>query len=152
MSSTSRASRISGNSPFSSGVVDLEGEPIPPAGRERRHAIILAFVLGLALAAAAIGRDKPATLVGFEPARTLTLPAGLTDVELVAFPDRLANEPPPPLPYVSVRVRGTEGLAVVTRGLGLVPTLYWTEGGMAYWLTSSDRDVSDLITIAESLR
>jgi hypothetical protein len=133
-------------------VVDLEGESMPSAGRERRSAVIFAFALCLAVGAATVGRDKPAMLVAFEPTRTLTLPAGITDVELVTFPDRLANEPPPPLPYVSVRVRGTQGLAVVTRGLGLVPTLYWTEGGTAYWLTSSGRDVSDLIRIAESLR
>jgi hypothetical protein len=133
-------------------IVDLEGEPMPPTGRERRRAVIVAFALCLAIGAATVGRDKPAMLAAFEPARTLSLPAGLTDVELVTFPDRLANEPPPPFPYVSVRVRGTEGLAVVTRGLGLVPTLYWTEGGIAYWLTSSGRDVDELITIAESLR
>jgi hypothetical protein len=98
-----------------------------------------------------MGSEDPRT-VAFEATRTLTLPAGLTDVELVAFPDRLANEPPPPLPFISVRVRGTEGLAVVTRGVGLVPTLYWTERGTAYWLTSRGRDVNELITIAESLR
>lgn len=132
-------------------VIELDGSPTPGAD-ERRRALAVVFALCLALAAAAIGRDKPPALVEPEPVRTLSLPAGLSDVNLVAFPDRLANEPPPPLPYVSVHLRGTEGLAVATRGLGLVPTLYWTEEGTAYWLTSTGRDLSELIVIAESLR
>lgn len=133
-------------------IVELDGSQSSRIGQERRTAVAIAFALCLAIGAAAISRDKPAVLVQAQPVRVLELPSGLSDVTLVAFPDRLANEPPPPLPFRTVRVRGTEGLAVATPGLGLVPTLYWTEGGFAYWLTSTNRDLHELIAIAESLR
>lgn len=133
-------------------IVELDGSQSFAVGQERRAAVAIAFALCLAIGAATIGRDKPAVLVQPQPVRVLALPSGLSDVDLIVFPDRLANEPPPPLPFRTVRVRGTEGLAVATPGLGLIPTLYWTENGMAYWLTSTSRDVNDLIAIAESLR
>ena len=94
-----------------------------------------------------------------------------SDVVLFAFPDRLANEPLPNLGFVSVRVRGTEGLAVnlaepaaregaawiasdSPMGTGEHPRwmVFWTEAGTAYSLSSDHRDLPDLLRVAGSLR
>lgn len=90
---------------------------------------------------------------------------------LFAFPDRLANEPLPNLGFVSVRVRGTEGLAVnlaepppregtawiasdspMVTGQHAKWMVLWTEAGTAYSLSSDGRDLPDLLRVAGSLR
>jgi len=83
---------------------------------------------------------------------TLSLPAGLADVMLVTFPDRLANEAPPPLEYRPVLVRFTSGLAAVPFRVGDQTMLMSTERGTAYWLVSDHRDGDDLLRLANSLR
>lgn len=129
----------------------------------------VAFALCLAVGSAAVGRDGPEATVPFEPSRTLVL-SQHGDVVLFAFPDRLANEPLPNLNYVTVTVRGTEGLAVNTgewfirddvkwidgRADAQPPVrgwlITWTEAGTVYSLSSESRDLSDLLRVAGSLR
>ena len=79
---------------------------------------------------------------------SLALPAGLTDVELSAFPDWLANEPPAASLRAVVAIRGTMGIASV-EGLTVVN---WTEHGISYRLESLHRTVPELVVLAESLR
>ena len=79
---------------------------------------------------------------------SLALPTGLTDVELSAFPDWLANEPPAASLRAVVAVRGTMGIASV-EGLTVVN---WTEHGISYRLESVERSVADLVVLADSLR
>ena len=78
----------------------------------------------------------------------LALPAGVTDVELSAFPDWLANEPPPASLRAVVAIRGTMGIASV-EGLTVVN---WTEHGVSYRLESLARSVPELVVLADSLR
>lgn len=79
---------------------------------------------------------------------SLLLPTGLTDVELSAFPDWLANEPPPASLRAVVAIRGTMGIASV-EGLTVVN---WTEHGISYRLESVERSVGELVVLADSLR
>ena len=79
---------------------------------------------------------------------SLVLPAGLTDVELSAFPDWLANEPPAASLRAVVAIRGTMGIASV-EGLTVVN---WTEHGISYRLESLHRTVPELVVLAETLR
>jgi len=79
---------------------------------------------------------------------SLVLPTGLTDVELSAFPDWLANEPPAASLRGVVAVRGTMGIASV-EGLTVVN---WTEHGISYRLESLHRTVSELVVLADTLR
>jgi len=79
---------------------------------------------------------------------TLALPANVTDVQLSAFPDWLANEPPPASLRAVVAIRGTMGIASV-EGLTVVN---WTEHGVSYRLESMERTVADLVVLADSLR
>jgi len=79
---------------------------------------------------------------------SLALPAGLTDVELSAFPDWLANEAPPASFRATVAIRGTMGIVSV-EGRTVVN---WTEHGISYRLESTDRTVPELVVLAESLR
>jgi hypothetical protein len=79
---------------------------------------------------------------------SLVLPAGLTDVDLSAFPDWLANEPPAASLRAVVAIRGTMGIASV-EGLTVVN---WTEAGISYRLESIGRSVADLVVLADSLR
>jgi len=137
--------------------------------RRERHAAlwqrIALICIGTALAAAALVAQQR---VGTEPApaptatpratgallaprqqlSALVLPLGVTDVELSAFPDWLANEPPPASLRAVVSIRGTMGIASV-EGLTVVN---WTEHGVSYRLESSDRSVADLVVLADSLR
>jgi hypothetical protein len=131
-------------------VVELEGQAASSAASERRWAVLLAFALCLAVGGALIPRDGPAATAPRVP--ELTLPAGLTDVVLFTFPDRLANEAPPPFLTTIVHVRSTEGLAYVPVHGGDISMLTWTEHGTAYWLLSKNRDVFDLARLANSLR
>jgi len=78
----------------------------------------------------------------------LSLPTSVTDVELSAFPDWLANEPPPASLRAVVAIRGTMGIASV-EGLTVVN---WTEHGVSYRLESLERTVADLVVLANSLR
>ena len=78
----------------------------------------------------------------------LSLPTSVTDVELSAFPDWLANEPPPASLRAVVAIRGTMGIASV-EGLTVVN---WTEHGVSYRLESLERTVADLVVLADSLR
>ncbi|HKY52350.1 MAG TPA: hypothetical protein VJP45_13920 [Candidatus Limnocylindria bacterium] len=93
---------------------------------------------------AARGSSSSAAL----PSRVLALPPDTADVELTAFPDWLANEPPPMRMRVSIAVRGTRGLASVDGP----PTINWTEDGISYHLTSARRSVPELVGIAARLR
>ena len=79
---------------------------------------------------------------------SLALPAGLTDVDLSAFPDWLANEPPAATLRAVVAVRGTLGIASV-EGMTVVN---WTEHGISYRLESLQRTVPELVVLADSLR
>jgi hypothetical protein len=72
----------------------------------------------------------------------------VTDVELSAFPDWLANEPPPSSLRAVVAVRGTMGIASVEG----VTVVNWTEHGISYRLESIARSVPELVVLADSLR
>ena len=72
----------------------------------------------------------------------------MTDVQLSAFPDWLANEPPPASLRAVVAIRGTMGIASV-EGLTVVN---WTEHGVSYRLESASHSVSELVVLADSLR
>jgi hypothetical protein len=136
--------------------------------KERRAAVwqrIVLILIGTALAAAALlsqqrsgneqaptptatARPTGALLAPRAPLSSLALPASVTDVELSAFPDWLANEPPPASLRAVVAIRGTMGIASV-EGLTVVN---WTEHGVSYRLESQDRTVADLVVLADSLR
>jgi hypothetical protein len=79
---------------------------------------------------------------------SLALPSGVTDVELTAFPDWLANEAPPASFRATVAIRGTMGLVSV-EGRTVVN---WTEHGISYRLESLHRTVPELVVVADSLR
>jgi len=112
----------------------------------------------LSVGSAAVGRDGPLATAPFEQVHILFLSRDTSHAVLFGFPDRLANEPLPNLPYVTVSVRGTEGLAVNTATPESPSTpaqgwlVTWTEGGTSYWLSSDQRDLSDLLRLAGSLR
>lgn len=137
--------------------------------KERRAAVwqrIVLILIGTALAAAALlsqqrGSDQaPTPAPTASPKATgailaprpqlsaLSLPTSVTDVELSAFPDWLANEPPPASLRAVVAIRGTMGIASV-EGLTVVN---WTEHGVSYRLESLERSVADLVILADSLR
>ena len=128
----------------------MAGEPALPAGYDRRRALFLAGVLSLAVASAFLGRDGPIELAPPNP--ILALPAGLTDVVLFTFPDRLANEATPAYLNDVVPIRATEGLAYAPVHGGDLSMVTWTEHGTVYWLFSKQRDVIDLVRIANTLR
>lgn len=150
-------------------IIDIDGEPESAPGRDRRRALTLAFALCLAIGSAGVGRDGPAattaqsaqmtifsrdgTRVVTAPADAdLSLPPNTTDVLLSMVPDRLANEAWPPLPFVPVRVRAVSGLASEGVRPGDYRMVTWIEGGNAYWLVSSQREIADLVKLADSLR
>ena len=108
-------------------IVDVEGEAASAPGRDRRGAMAVAFALCLAIGSAAVGRDGPEATVAVEPSQTLVL-SQHGDVVLFAFPDRLANEPLPNLNYLTVTVRGTEGLAVNTGERFIQTDIKWIDG------------------------
>ncbi len=80
--------------------------------------------------------------------KPLTLPPGVTGVDLGAMPDRLANEAAPAAWQRVVTVRGIPGVASVC-GPAVVA---WTEAGIAYWLASPTRSTDELLKIADDLR
>jgi hypothetical protein len=153
-------------------IVDLDGGPEAAPGRDRRRALTIAFALCLAVGSAGLGRDGPAateaaskeltTMVfdrtgavylGVAPVeRQLSLPPNTSDALLSSIPARLASEAWPALPFVPVRVRAVSGLAVEARRPGDPHMVTWTEGGNVYWLVSDQRDISDLLRVADSLR
>jgi len=136
--------------------------------KERRAAVwqrIVLILIGTALAAAALlaqqrsGEERvPAPTATARPTgallaprpqlSALSLPTSVTDVELSAFPDWLANEPPPASLRAVVAIRGTMGIASV-EGLMVVN---WTEHGVSYRLESASRSVTELVVLADSLR
>jgi hypothetical protein len=135
--------------------------------KERRAALwqrIALICLGTALAAAALfaqrGESQPvpapiatptptgAQLAPGTQTATLVLPIGVTDVELSAFPDWLANEQLPASFRAAVAIRGTMGIASV-EGITVVN---WTEDGVSYRLESLQRSINDLVQIANALR
>jgi len=137
--------------------------------KERRAAVwqrIVLILIGTALTAAALlsqqrGSDQAPTpaptatpkatgaLLAPRPQLSaLSLPTSVTDVEFSAFPDWLANEPPPASLRAVVAIRGTMGIASV-EGLTVVN---WTEHGVSYRLESLQRSVADLVVLADSLR
>jgi hypothetical protein len=126
---------------------------------------ILLIGIGTALAAAALlaqqqGGSEPTPAPTATPSPTgaffyprtqltsLALPTGLSDIELTAFPDWLANEAPPASFRAAVAVRGTMGIASV-EGLTVVN---WTEAGISYRLQSLSRTVPELVILADQLR
>jgi hypothetical protein len=137
--------------------------------KERRAAVwqrIVLILIGTALAAAALllqqrgNQQAPTPSPTATPKATgallaprpqlsaLSLPTGVTDVDLSAFPDWLANEPPPASLRAVVAIRGTMGIASVEG-----PTVVnWTEHGVSYRLESLERTVADLVVLADSLR
>jgi hypothetical protein len=137
--------------------------------KERRAAVwqrIVLILIGTALAAAALLSQQRGTEQTPTPAPTatpkgtgallaprpllsaLSLPTSVIDVELSAFPDWLANEPPPASLRAVVAIRGTMGIASV-EGLTVVN---WTEHGISYRLESLSRTVPELVVLADSLR
>ncbi len=137
--------------------------------KERRAAVwqrIVLILIGTALAAAALLAQQRSMEPGPAPAPTATarptgallaprpqlsslaLPSSVTDVQLSAFPDWLANEPPAASLRAVVAIRGTMGIASV-EGLTVVN---WTEHGVSYRLESMERSVADLVVLADSLR
>ena len=96
----------------------------------------------------ATARPTGAMLAPRAPLSSLALPTSVTDVQLSAFPDWLANEPPPASLRAVVAIRGTMGIASV-EGLTVVN---WTEHGVSYRLESLERTVADLVVLADSLR
>ena len=149
-------------------IVEVEGEPEVAPGQDRRRAVALAFAMFLSVGATAVGRDGPPATAPVDPPHTLVLSRDGSAV-LFAFPDRLANEPPANLSYVTVVVRGTKGLAVNTgrigvrddvkgSGAGSQPSagerwqVMWTEGGTAYTLSSDHGSLPDLLRVAGLLR
>jgi hypothetical protein len=126
---------------------------------------IVLIGIATALAAAALlaqqrGGSEPAPAPSATPTPTgalfmprtqltsLVLPTGLVDVELSAFPDWLANEPPAASLRAVVAIRGTMGIASV-EGLTVVN---WTEAGISYRLESLNRTVPELVVLADQLR
>lgn len=116
---------------------DLEGEELAPP-RPRTWSVLAAATL----AAVMIGGDARA------PGDRLALPAAARDVELAWLPDRLVNESPRASLQVSVRVRGTLGIASIDAPWMVV----WTERGVSYQLSSSERGPDDLVRVAAALR
>jgi len=78
----------------------------------------------------------------------LALPGKIDGVDLGAMPDRLANEAAPAAWQRVITVRGIAGVASVY-GPAVVA---WTEGGIAYWLTSPTKTIDELLQIASDLR
>jgi hypothetical protein len=140
--------------------------------------LTLAFVLCLAIGSAGVGRDGPAaldtqrpevsatepvalTMIIFDrdgtrvvaaPANAdLSLPPNTTGVLLSMVPDRLANEAWPPLMFVPVRVRAVAGLASEGLRPGDYRMVTWIERGNSYWLVSTEREIADLVKLADSL-
>jgi hypothetical protein len=150
-------------------IIDIDCESESAPGRDRRRALILSFALCLAIGGAAVGRDSPvATTAESAPSLTvfdrdgtrvvnapretdLSLPPNTTDVLLSAVPDRLANEAWPPLQFTPVVVRSVTGLASEGLRPGDYRMVTWNERGNAYWLVSAQRDVADLVRLANSL-
>ena len=149
-------------------IIEIDGESESAPGRDRRRALTLAFAFCLAIGSAGVGRDSPAATtesvlsvmvfdhdgprVVIAPLDPLSLPPNTTDVLLSAVPDRLANEAWPPLQFTPVRVRSVIGLASEGLRPGDYRMLTWNERGSAYWLVSSQRDLADLVQLANSLR
>ena len=81
----------------------------------------------------------------------LDFPRAVRDVDLAVIPDRLANEAPPSILSNVVWVRGRAGIATVpfTDGPAVI---WWTEGGMAYWLVSATYTIDELVQLADELR
>jgi hypothetical protein len=126
---------------------------------------IVLIGIATALAAAALlaqqrGGSEPAPAPTATPTPTgalfvprtylasLMLPTGVSDVELSAFPDWLANEAPPASFRATVAIRGTMGIVSV-EGRTVVN---WTEHGISYRLESLHRTVPELVVLADSLR
>jgi hypothetical protein len=99
-------------------------------------------------APSATPKPTGALLAPRPPLSALALPYGVSDVDLSAFPDWLANEPPAASMRAVVAIRGTMGIASV-EGLTVVN---WTEQGISYRLESLSHTVSELVVLADSLR
>jgi hypothetical protein len=144
-------------------IIDLEAEDAAPAGQDRRRALVIAFAMFLAVGSAFAGQDGATGQAIPEPTLALQttphegdsrdVPSGdMSDVVIFTFPDRLANEPPPPMAWVPIRVRNTAGLAVQAQRPGEISIVTWTELGTVYRLTSDRRHVDQLIDLADKLR
>ena len=127
----------------------------------RWRRVVIAGLVSLAVATL-VGQQRPdrlvppssSAVVSALPAAVraqpapLHLPQNAGDVQLTAFPDWLANEPPPAALRGVVAVRGTMGIASVEG----VTVINWTERGVSYRLESQTKSISDLVRIADSLR
>jgi len=154
-------------------IVDLadDGTSLPPVrrrskGRGRVAAATFGSVLGLMAGLAPLAVDRSAAQapdappaaarpalapVGGGSAVTtvvLALPPGVTDADLSAIPDRYVNEPLPPSFRVPLRVRGVAAVASAEPPFAIT----WTEGGLAYLLTSRARTIAQLVDLASRLR
>ena len=95
--------------------------------------------------------DRTGTAILPAPASTLALPPGVPDARLFTMPDRLTNEALTNRPFITVQIRGTQGLGLRV-GSPEGAWIMWTEGGTAYWLSSEHRDLADLVDLAGALR
>ncbi len=119
-------------------------------------AAILAFAAAIWLSAP----DSTTTVTSFplssaaaatsaiSPARALTLPANIDNVDLFLVPERITNENLIWTLRSIVRIRGGVGIASV-EGPSIVT---WTEKGFQYWMVSPTRTTDELIKIADDLR
>lgn len=80
--------------------------------------------------------------------RTLALPAGVTEADLSAIPDRYLNDPPAARLRMPVLVRGVPGIASADAPAEVA----WSEGGHWYWLRAKDLTLRQLIELAAGLR
>lgn len=135
-------------------MIEIDGsEGATPPGQDRRRALAVAFAMCLAVGSTFLGQDGPLATSQPVAQPTLALQSAMpTDVVLFAFPDRLANEPPPPMAWTPVRIRRTEGLAVQAQRPGDISIVTWTELGTVYLLSSDRRHVDQLLDIANNLR
>jgi hypothetical protein len=147
-------------------IIDLDRSIAPTRGRPADRLAITALTLAGVVFALAVWTGRPAATVvspaagapdaAFPPGAAprgvvlhpLELPPGHATVDLAALPERLANEQIPSALRRVVMVRGSEGVASVEGPAQLM----WTEGGIVYWLRSSDASTADLIRIADELR
>lgn len=118
-------------------IVDVETER---PGRPRGALFIAA--LAVASLVVSVAPDVPASL------GTLTLPPGVGDVQLAAIPEWLVNDPQPRHMGV-LAVRRTIGIAADADGAA---TLFWSERGYYYRLSSSTLGVAELARVAARLR
>ena len=116
------------------------GKPAVPLARETAAQV--------ALTVPYLGTTSSANVARGIVMHPLAFAAKIDGVDLAAMPDRLANEAAPAAWQRVITVRGIAGVASVS-GPAVVA---WTEGGIAYWLTSPTKTIDELLQIASDLR